>query len=90
MRNRETGLNYANTDPSRHFNGNDRFSGRWFNAWIWCLQHDDEEAAHLIRIRNDPEYAEECEERAARVFPVKGSDLKSLLENQSELDAVAV
>lgn len=84
MRNLETGLGYANTDPARHFNRNDRFSGRWFNAWIWCLQHDDEEAAQLIRIRNDPEYAEECQERAASVFPAKGTELKSLSEVESE------
>ena len=70
MRNQETGLNYANTDPSRHFNNNDRFSGHWFNAWIWCLQHDDEEAAHLIRLRNDAEYAEEWHEASVLGGPI--------------------
>lgn len=80
---------WANTDPSRHLNRDHRWSGRWFNAWIWCLQHDDEEAAHLIRIKNDPEYAEECEERAASLFPVTSAPIQSLSEAESERDAEA-
>lgn len=65
MRNYETGLEYANTDPSLHFNTVERKSTRWYGAWFYCLKVRDEESAHLIRLRNDPKYAEEREAQEA-------------------------
>ena len=60
MRNQETGLDYANTDPSLHYNRIEPGpSKRWPGAWIWCLRHLDYEAAELIHDRNVPP-SDEC------------------------------
>lgn len=79
---------WANADPAMHRNGIERTPRvSWQGAWIWCLRHNDEEPAHLIRLRNDERYAERCEVEAASVFPVEAQPLKSLSEVASELDA---
>src|ERR1041385_7026442 len=58
-RNRETGLEYANTDPSLHFNGIERrHDARWCDEFIECLKKSDYEAAELIRSRSVQ--SEEC------------------------------
>lgn len=76
---------WANTDPAMHCNGTERMPRvSWHGAWIWCLRYNDEESAHLIRLRNDERYAERCAEDAASAFPAKGSELKSLTEITSE------
>ena len=55
MRNQETGLDYANTDPSLHCNRIAKGpSTRWYGAWIYCLKNLDYEAAEMIHERNAP------------------------------------
>lgn len=59
-----------------------RHTPGWQGAYLWCLRHGDEESAHLIRLRNDHDYAERIAEGAlaARVL----SPLRSCAEIQSE------
>ena len=97
-RNLETGLEYANTDPSLHYNGAAHSSERWWGAWIWNLQHGDFESADLIRSRNTPLSDEcaygdhdlchfswcKCVHHSAGHFAVEHPPLKSLGEAQSE------
>lgn len=53
MRNLETGLEYANTDPALHFNTPEpQPDMRWRDDWIQCLRHQNYEGAQLIRDRN--------------------------------------
>lgn len=89
MRNHETGLDYAKFDHSdtRIRQAQHRHEPGWQGAWIWCLKFNDEESAHLIRIRNDERYAEECEQRAREVFPVTSPQFRSLTEVQSEIES---
>lgn len=91
MRNHETGLDYAKFDHSdtRIRQSQYRHQPGWRGAWMWCLRFNDEESAHLIRIRNDERYAEECEERARAIFPAQHPVLRSLTELQIERDAAA-
>jgi hypothetical protein len=52
-RNSETGLEYANTDPSLHYNGIEpRTSERWFPEFIECLQRGDYEGAEIVKNAN--------------------------------------
>lgn len=50
----------------------------WQGAWFWCLKHNDEESAHIIRFHNDPDYEEEC--REAGQIPFGSAPLLSCLE----------
>jgi hypothetical protein len=87
MRHEPTGLDrWANTDTSLHFNHSAprRNGPTWQGSWMWCLRFNDEESAHLIRVRNDERYAERCEREAASVFPMEAPRLVSLSEAQSE------
>src|ERR1051326_6252923 len=59
LHNHETGLDYANTDPSLHCNGSEPRKPDWFPEFIECLQRGDYEAAELIRSRNVP-MSDEC------------------------------
>lgn len=84
MINQETKLPYANTDPSMHFNGRAEQVPDWRDEYLDLLKRGDEAAARELRLRNDERYSEKCQQRAASVFPVKGSELKSLSECESE------
>ena len=64
-----------------------RHRSGWQGAYLWNLKHGDEESAHLIRVRNDERYAEECEQKAAEVFPLRHAQLRSVIEAQSETEA---
>lgn len=81
---------WANSDPSRHFNQPEPRKPDWRDEYLEFIKREDYDAAHELRLRNDERYAEECQQRAASVFPVTSAPLKSLSENQSELDAVVV
>lgn len=50
MINQETGLEYANTDPSLHFNRIEpRSKGpMWQSIWIYLLKTGDEDAAQVV------------------------------------------
>lgn len=102
MRNHETGLEYANTDPSLHFNGIERTPDeRWRGAWFYCLRHLDYESAELIHDRNIPPSDEcyygdhdlcpfdfcNCVCHSRIVLKAKGPQLKSCFEVQSERDS---
>lgn len=63
-----------------------RHRSGWQGAYLWNLKHGDEESAHLIRVRNDDRYAEECERQAAEVFPMVHAPLRSLSEVASEIE----
>lgn len=80
---------WANTDPSRHFNQPEPRKSDWRDEYLDLIKRGDETRAHELRLRNDERYRERCEQEAASVFPVKGSELKSLTEAQSERDAEA-
>lgn len=56
MRNRETGLEYANTDPSLHCNTTEPVDDSWRNEYLWLVTEREYEAAHELRLRNDPQY----------------------------------
>lgn len=62
MRNYETGLDYANNDPSLHFNTLPRGhrGPTWQSVWIYLLKAGDEESAQLVRDQN-PTLSHECE-----------------------------
>jgi hypothetical protein len=99
MRSHETGLEYANTDPSLHYNRIEpQPSMRWHGAWIWCLRHGDEEAAQLVKDHN-PTLSYECEggdhddchsphcecaHHRAATLKVEHAPLKSCAEIESE------
>lgn len=59
--NKETGLEYANTDPSLHFNRVEKVDDSWRNEYLKLLTDRDHEAAHELRSRNDPNYKQETE-----------------------------
>lgn len=80
---------WANTDPSMHFNGRIEQVPDWRDEYLELIKREEYDAAHELRLRNDERYSEDCQQRAASVFPVKGSELKSLTEAQSERDAEA-
>src|ERR1043165_8272085 len=99
MRNQETGLDYANTDPSRHCNRIAKGpSTRWYGAWIYCLKNLDYEAAELIHERNAPPSDEcfygdhdlckfgwcNCVCHSRMVLTAEGAPLKSCREVASE------
>lgn len=80
---------WANTDLSLHVNGPEvplsyRHEPCWWHVWIYCLMNHDEESAHLIRMRNDPDYAEQCAQEAAKAFPAISPGLRSFSECESE------
>jgi hypothetical protein len=85
-RNQETGLEYADVDlfGLRMRRGREHVPS-WKGAWIHCLKNNDEESAHLIRLRNDEDYREDYEQRQSAWF--QHQPLKSLREVQSERDA---
>ena len=80
---------WADTDPSMHFNGRTEQVPDWRDEYLELIKRNDEAGAHELRLRNDERYAEDCQQRAASVYPVKGSELRSLAEAQSERDAEA-
>lgn len=98
MRNQETALNYANTDPSLHFNGvEQRQDERWRGAWIYCLKHFDYDAAELIVSRNlvsdecrDGDHDDchfswcQCNHHSTVQFALEHPGVKSLSEIESE------
>lgn len=63
-------------------------SGTFYELVYAFCDHVVSDGPDLECEENDCEVRERCAADAARVFPVKGSELKSLSENQSELDAV--
>lgn len=74
MKHGPTGIQYARLN---HIYGRRHETG-WFGAWIYCLKNGDEDAAHLIRFHNDPDYEEEC--REAGQIPMGSAPLLSCLE----------
>jgi len=53
MRNLETGLGYANTDPALHFNTPEpQPDMRWRGAWIYLLKMQDYQSAQFVRDAN--------------------------------------
>src|SRR5690349_5895470 len=99
MRNQEAGLEYANTDPSLHFNRIEPGpSTRWRGAWIYCLKNFDYESATLIHDRNVPPSDEcfygdhdlchfgwcNCACHSRTMLRVEGAPLKSCTEVTSE------
>lgn len=83
MRNQETGLEYANTDPSLHYNTIQKADADWRDEYLAKLMVHDYEGAHEIRRRNDPKYAEETEPQVT-VLKSEGARLKSCREMQIE------
>lgn len=75
---------WANADPSLHFNGRTEQVPDWRDEYLELIKRNDEAGAHELRLRSDERYAERCAAEAASVFPVKGSELKSLSEVASE------
>ena len=75
---------WANLDPAMHFNQPEPRKPDWRDEYLEFIKRNDKAGAHELRLRNDDRYREDCEERAASVFPVKGSKLKSLTEAASE------
>lgn len=61
MKNYETGLEYANTDPSLHCNTLPRGhrGPTWQSVWIYLLRMDDKDAAQLVRDLNAA-HSNEC------------------------------
>lgn len=100
MINRETQLEYANTDPSLHYNRiAKRASGpTWQGIWIYLLKIEDYESAQLVRDLNasctdecrygDHDYCHypncECVCHRAVVLKAEGAPIKSCRELQSE------
>lgn len=86
MKNLETGLDYCDVDLQevRIHQSFYRHKRDWKDGYLELLQRSDYDAAHELRMKNDERYAEDCEQEAANVFPVKGSELKSLSEVESE------
>lgn len=80
---------WANTDPSRHFNGRTEQVPDWRDEYLELIKRNDEAGAHELRLRNDERYAERCAAEAASVFPVTSPEIRSLSEAQSERDAEA-
>lgn len=78
---------WANTDPARHCNTPEPRKPDWREEYLDLLIRGDNAGAHELRLRNDERYSEECQQRAASVFPVKGSELKSLTACESERKA---
>lgn len=53
MKNQETKLPYANTDPSRHYNHSEpEVKADWRRIYTYCLKNFDYDAAELITMRN--------------------------------------
>ena len=53
MKNLETGLDYANTDPSLHYNHNEPSPAmNWKSVYIYLLKVYDYDSAELVKSRN--------------------------------------
>lgn len=77
MRHERQGLEqYANVDPSLHFNTLDPVGPDWREDYMKKLMDRDYEGAHQIRLANDPKYKEETEPMVT-VLKSEGARLKS-------------
>ena len=98
MRNQETGLDYANTDPSLHYNRIEPQPDKsWRDEWLAALKRCDFDAAQAIYDANNQslecEYGDHdycrsercsCVHHRATSFPAQGAALKSCAEIASE------
>lgn len=96
MRNYETGLEYANTDPSLHCNTIEKPGADWREQYLAKLMDRDYEAAHELRRRNDPKYAAEVDTSVtvlktehARLKSCRDIELEDQLRQEEAEDAAA-
>lgn len=60
MKSSETGLEYANTDPSVHYNHSEPVKPDWRGVYIYLLEIRDYESAALVLERN--KISDQCED----------------------------
>lgn len=85
-RNLETDLEYVVFDESvvRQHQYHHVHKRDWRDEYLDLVKRSDYDAAHELRLKNDDDYRERCEEEAASALPAKGSELRSLSEAESE------
>lgn len=102
MRNSTTGLDYANTDPSLHYNHSEpKSEADWRRVYNYLLKVYDYDSAELVKIRNmkSDECADgdhdlcffswcTCDHHSAVAFRLEHPAIRSLVECESERDAM--
>lgn len=88
-KNLETGLEYVKFDESvvRSHQYHHVHKPDWKDEYLDLLKRSEYDAAHELRMKHDDRYREDQEQEALNAFPVKGTELKSLREVESERDA---
>lgn len=102
MKNQETGLNYAITDPSLHYNHSELAKPDWRQEYIRLLKIRDYDAAEALKSKNmvsdecsdgDHDLCNfgwcTCSHHSSVQFKLEHPDLRSLAEIESEASEVA-